>query len=123
MVSILIVVAVMSCGLLPSVGYAASAVHEMKAGQSVSRIAGLPAHLVKSNERKTKGVQTIRGEVLRVDHENYFVKQYDGKEVRLHIDEMTQMTGSIGQGERIEAKVNDQNHALSIREAHKTSAQ
>ena len=121
MVSIPIVVAVMSCGLLLSIGYAA--VDEMKAGQSVSRIAGLPAHLVKSDEGKTKGVQTIRGEVLRVDHENYFVKQYDGKEVRLHIDEMTQMIGSIGQGERIEAKVNDQNHALSIREAHKTSAQ
>ena len=121
MVSIPIVVAVMSCGLLLSNGYAA--VDEMKAGQSVSRIAGLPAHLVKSDEGKTKGAQTIRGEVLRVDHENYFVKQDDGKEVRLHIDEMTQMIGSIGQGERIEAKVNDQNHALSIREAHKTSGQ
>lgn len=123
MVFIPIVVAVMSCGLLLSIGYAASAVDEMKAGQSVSRIAGLSAYLVKSDEGQTKGVQTIRGEVLRVDHENYFVKQYDGKEVRLHIDEMTQMTGSIGQGERIEAKVNDQNHALSIREAHKTSTQ
>jgi hypothetical protein len=117
MASIPIVVAVMSCGLLLSIGYAASAADEMKAGQSVSRIAGLPAHLVKSDEGKTKGVQTIRGEVLRVDHENYFVKKYDGKEVRLHIDEMTQMTGIIGQGERIEAKVNDQNHALAIRQA------
>ena len=117
-----IVVAVMSCGLLLCTGYAGSAIDKIKADQSVSRIAGL-AHLVKSDEGKTKGVQTIRGEVLHVDHENYFVKQYDGKEVRLHIDEMTQMTGSIGQGERIEAKVNDQNHALSIREARKTSAQ
>ena len=123
MVSMPIVVAIMSCGLLLCIGHAPSAVDEMKAGQSVSRIAGLPAHLVKSDEGKTKGVRTIRGEVLRVDHENYFVKQHDGKEVRVHIDEMTQMTGSIGQGERIEAKVNDQNHALSIREAHKTSAQ
>jgi hypothetical protein len=51
----------------------------MKAGQSVSRIAGLPAHLVKSDEGKTKGVRTIRGEVLRIDHENYFVKQCDGR--------------------------------------------
>jgi hypothetical protein len=117
MASIPIVVAVMSCGLLLSMGYAASAADEMMAGQSVSRIAGLPAHLGKSDEGKTKGVQTIRGEVLRVDHENYFVKKYDGKEVRLHIDEMTQMTGIIGQGERIEAKVNDQNDALSIRQA------
>ena len=123
MVSIPIVLAVASCGLLLSIGYTASAVGEMKSGQSVSRVADLPTHLVKSDEGQTKGVQAIRGEVLRVDHENCFVKQSDGKEVRLHIDEMTQMTGSIGQGERIEAKVNDQNHALSIREAHKSSAQ
>jgi hypothetical protein len=117
MVSLPTVVAVISCGLLLCIGYAASAADEMKAGQSVSSKAGLSAHLVKSEEGKQKDVQTIRGEVLRIEHENYFVKQYDGKEVRLHIDEMTQMTGNIGQGERIEAKVNDQNHALSIRSA------
>jgi hypothetical protein len=118
MVSISTVVAVIACGLLLCIGYAASAADEMKAGQSVSMKAGPPVLLVKSEEGNQKGVQTIRGEVLRVEHENYFVKQYDGKEVRLHIDEMTQMAGNIGQGERIEAKVDDQNHALSIRSAH-----
>jgi hypothetical protein len=117
MVSVPTIVAVIFCGLLLCIGYVASAADEMKADQSVSRKAGLSAHLVKSEEGKQKDVQTIRGEVLRIEHENYFVKQYDGKEVRLHIDEMTQMTGNIGQGERIEAKVNDQNHALSIRSA------
>jgi hypothetical protein len=117
MASIPLVVAVMSCGLLLCNGYTASAADEMKAGQSVSSIAGLPAHLVKREEGKQKDVQTIRGEVLRIEHENYFVKQYDGKEVRLHIDEMTQMTGNIGQGERVEAKVNAERHALSIRQA------
>jgi len=35
----------------------------------------------------------------------------------LHIDETTQMTGRIGPGEHIEARVNDQNRMLSIREA------
>jgi hypothetical protein len=122
MVSIPTVVGVITCGFLLCLGlsntaqgdYAASAADEMKAGQSVSSKAGLPAHLVKGEEGKQKDVRAIRGEVLRIEHENYFVKQYDGKEVRLHIDEMTQMTGNIGQGERIEAQVNDQNHALSI---------
>jgi len=117
MISLPTVVAVISCGLLLCIGYAASAADEMKAGQSISSKAGLPAYLVKSEEGKQKDVRAIRGEVLRIEHENYFVKQYDGKEVRLHIDEMTQMTGNIGQGERIEAKVDDQNHALSIRSA------
>ncbi|HEV8328998.1 MAG TPA: hypothetical protein VGQ08_16095 [Nitrospiraceae bacterium] len=63
------------------------------------------------------GIHTIKGEVLRVEPSSYFVKQYDGYEVRLHIDETTQMTGRIAQGEHIEAKVNDEHHALSIRQA------
>ena len=63
------------------------------------------------------GIHTIKGEVLRVEPSSYFVKQYDGYQVRLHVDETTQMTGRIGQGEHIEAKVNDEHHALSIRSA------
>jgi hypothetical protein len=41
----------------------------------------------------------------------------DGKEVRLHTDKTTQMTGEIKKGDRIEAQVNTKNHALSIRSA------
>ena len=63
------------------------------------------------------GPHTIKGEVWRVEPSSYFVKQYDGSQVRLHIDETTQMTGRIGPGEHIEAKVNNEHHALSIRSA------
>ena len=59
----------------------------------------------------------IEGQVLRVEGDNYFVKGQDGKEVRLHTDQTTQKTGNIRQGDLIEAEVNDQNHALSIRSA------
>ena len=66
---------------------------------------------------------TIKGEVLRVEgDDNYFVKGQDGKEVRLHTDKTTQMLGEIKKGDRIEAKVNDQNHLLSIRSARGTDA-
>ena len=41
-------------------------------------------------------------------------KGQDGKEVRLHIDVTTLKARNIEPGERIEAKVNDQNHVLSI---------
>jgi hypothetical protein len=37
--------------------------------------------------------------------------------VRLPIDSTTQMSGITGKADRIEAKVNEQNHALSIRSA------
>jgi hypothetical protein len=63
------------------------------------------------------GIHTIKGEVLQVETSSYFVNQYDGSQVRLHIDETTQMTGRIGPGEHIEAKVNNEHHALSIRSA------
>ena len=56
----------------------------------------------------------IKGEVLRVEGDNYFVKGRDGKEVRLHTDKTTQIMRTIQQGDQIEAKVNDQNHTLSI---------
>jgi gamma-glutamylcyclotransferase (GGCT)/AIG2-like uncharacterized protein YtfP len=63
------------------------------------------------------GAHMIKGEVLRIERENYLVKQIDGKQVRLQIDESTQMTGNIGQGEHIEAKVYDEHHVFSIRQA------
>ena len=63
------------------------------------------------------GIHTIKGEVLQVEPSSYFVYQYDGSQVRLHIDETTQMTGRIGPGEHIETKVNNEHHALSIRSA------
>jgi len=64
-----------------------------------------------------KGAKTIKGELFRVEDGNYFVKVKDGKEVRLHTDKTTKMIGEIKKGERIEAKVNNENHALSIRKA------
>jgi uncharacterized membrane protein YcgQ (UPF0703/DUF1980 family) len=62
-----------------------------------------------------KGAKMIKGELSRVEDGNYFVKVKDGKEVRLHTDKTTKMTGEIKKGDHIEAQVNTKNHALSIR--------
>jgi hypothetical protein len=122
MVSIPKVVGLMSCGFLLCLGLsnaaqaadAASTADEMKAGQSDRK--GGQAGL-KGEQDKLKGGHMISGELLRVEGDNYFVKGQDGKEVRLHTDQTTLKTGNIRQGDRIEADVNDQNHALSIRSA------
>jgi uncharacterized membrane protein YcgQ (UPF0703/DUF1980 family) len=74
----------------------------------------------KKGSTRAEGAKTITGELFRVEDGNYFVKVKDGNEVRLHTDKTTQMTGEIKKGDRIEAKVNDQNHALSIRSARGT---
>ena len=74
----------------------------------------------KQGRSGTEGGKTIKGELFRVEDGNYFVKEKGGKEVRLHTDNTTQMSGEIKKGDRIEAKVNNQNHALSIRSTHAT---
>ena len=62
MVSIPKVVAVLACGLLVGLGLSLNSIH------------------------------TIKGEVLRVEGENnYFVREQDGKVVRMHVDKPTGM--------------------------------
>jgi hypothetical protein len=78
---------------------AASATDEMKMDQSDRRA----------------GTKSVKGEILRIEGHNYVVREQDGKEVRLHADSTTQTTGDINQGYSIEAQVNDQNHALTMR--------
>jgi hypothetical protein len=56
----------------------------------------------------------IQGDVVRVDHGNYFVKDKNGKNFRLATDSTTQVMGEFKTGDRILAKVIDQNHVLSI---------
>ena len=134
MVSIAKVVGALSCGFLLCVGLsqvaqagnAVPTTDEMKADQSDRRQGGQESG-EKQMSDEMKGAQAkdgkmIQGEVLRVEGDNYFVKGHDGKGVRMHIDKTTQKIGSFKQGDRIEAKVNEKNHALSIRSARETDA-
>jgi hypothetical protein len=98
-------------------GSAAFAADDMNAGQSSD----------KRNEKNQNEMgdqmkgghlengKSIKGEVLRVEDDNYFVQAEDGKEVRLHTDHSTQKAGDINQGDRIDANVNALNYVLSIR--------
>ena len=132
MVSISKVVGVLSCGFLLCLGLsnAAQAEHEPGASDLMKTNAVTDQQGFQSDDDKQKnvndekgsnravGAKTIKGELFRVEDGNYFVKVKDGKEVRLHTDKTTQMMGEIKKGDRIVAKVNDQNHALSIRSAN-----
>ncbi|HEV8619449.1 MAG TPA: hypothetical protein VGQ79_00325 [Nitrospiraceae bacterium] len=129
MVAISKVIGIISCGFLLCLGLsnAAQAKHapapsDLMKTDSVTDQQGFQSDDDKQknvdNEKgsnRAKSVKTIKGELFRVEDGNYFVKVKDGKEVRLHTDKTTQMMGEIKKGDRIEAKVNDQNHALSIR--------
>jgi uncharacterized membrane protein YcgQ (UPF0703/DUF1980 family) len=129
MVSILKFVGVLSCGFLLYLGLsnAAQAEHppassDVMKTDSVSDRQGFQSDDDKqknvadeNGSNHAKDAKTIKGELSRVEDGNYFVKVKDGKEVRLHTDKTTQMTGEVKKGDRIEAQVNKKNHALSIR--------
>jgi copper chaperone CopZ len=69
-----------------------------------------------------QGVYTIKGKVLRVDGDDYLIKQSNGKEVKYRVDSGTEMSEPIGRGDRIEAKVrevNEETRVLSLRQLEK----
>jgi hypothetical protein len=68
-------------------------------------------------EDTVQGMDTIKGEVLRIKGEHFYVRRSDGKEMHLHTKPTTPLMGEFKKGDRIEAKVDDQNNALSIRQA------
>jgi len=127
MISIPKFIGVLSCGFLlcfglsnaAQAGYAPSPSDVMKT-DAVDDRQGFQADDNKQmNDEmgggRAEGTRTVKGELFRVEGGNYFVKVKEGKEVRLHTDKTTQMKGEIRKGDHIEAKVNDQDHALSIR--------
>jgi hypothetical protein len=94
------------------------AVERMKPDPCSDWKSGQP-NIVKCNKDPRHGIETIKGEVLRFDRNNFLIQRFDGKEVRLYIDQDTRMTEFIGQGDPIEAKVNNQEDVLSIRRLEK----
>jgi hypothetical protein len=69
-----------------------------------------------------EGIHTIKGQVLRVDGENYLIRVSDGKEVSLRVNSATEMSEPINRGDRIEAKVrevNDEKSVLSLGKVEK----
>ena len=72
---------------------------------------------MKCDEATQEGVHTITGEILHINGPNLLVKQVDGKEAIYHIDLSTRISGRIGPGSYIRAKVYEvegKGYALSI---------
>ncbi len=63
---------------------------------------------------QTQGAYMIQGNVVRVEGDTYFVKGQDGKEISLHADTSTMKTSTIKPGDRVEVKIDENNHALSM---------
>ena len=49
--------------------------------------------------------QTIEGEVLRVNSDNYVIRDLSGRDVRLHVDSTTKLDGNLTPGDNVIARV------------------
>ena len=107
MVSLPKLIGVVFCGLLFTLGLSTVAQTEI----FDRRQAGQEAGKKQMHEMEAK---TIQGKVLRVEGIDCFIKGEDGKEMWLHMDITTLKARNIEPGERIEAKVDDQNHVIAI---------
>lgn len=83
---------------------------------------GKAGHSQKKDGQDEKGglyiqqqeVHIIQGDVLRVEGDTYFIKELGGRERSLRTDPTTTKTEKIQVGDRIEAKVDEHNRALSL---------
>jgi len=114
MVSLPKVIGSVFCGLLLSLGLSTVAQTEMFDRSQGGQGAG-ETQLHQMEGGQSPVGKTIQGEVLRVEGSDCVIKGQDGKEVRLQIDLPLLKAANIEPGDRIEAKVNDQNHVLSFR--------
>src|SRR5438874_7778291 len=97
MISLSKVVGIVTCGFLLCLGLSTAAqvdkadspVDRLKADQSDRRQGGQEAGEKQKKDmegNQSDGTKTIKGEVLRVEGNDCFIKEEDGKEVQLHID-------------------------------------
>ena len=94
MVSIPQIIGVVTCSavLLLSLSNAAQA--RMSPGPYADMITG-QANLLKCDEDTMHGIETIRGEVLRVDGETLLIVRFNGQQMQLHIEKTTKTNGLI----------------------------
>ena len=112
MVAISKIVGVLSCGFLLCLGLSnvASSADKLNTGQSGGKI------LTVTDKDRFEPGKEITGEVVRVEGENYFVREASGNVVQMHVDSTTKKESQLKPkaGDHVIAKVNDKGHAISF---------
>ena len=67
-------------------------------------------------ERLTK--DAVKGTLMRMDGENYWIKDDDGKEIRIHVDTSTKMD-KVVKGDRVKAYITDKGHTTTLQRLEK----
>jgi hypothetical protein len=69
-----------------------------------------------SDKDRFEAGKEVKGELVRVEGEKYFVREDSGNVVQMHVDATTEKGSSamVKPGEHVIAKVNGQGHAISF---------
>jgi hypothetical protein len=70
--------------------------------------------------KKSTPAYTVEGGVLKVDGDFFVVKDTAGKEIRLQMDNKTNMTGTHKVGDWVKAVYTPDGHVLAVKPAHPT---
>ena len=112
MVSIPKVVGVLSCGFLLCLGLSnvASSADKLNTGPSDKTM------FTVSDKDNFEAGKVVKGEVVRIDGDNYSVREDSGNVVKMHVDDTTQTRSNVKAkpGDHVIAKVNAKGHAISF---------
>jgi uncharacterized protein YdeI (BOF family) len=117
MVSIPKLVGALSCSFLLCLGLStvASSADQLTTGPSGGKISGGKIWTVDDKDRFVSGKE-VKGEIVKIDGENYVVREASGAEVRMHVSASTEkranMTPKVG--DHVLAKVDTKGHAVSF---------
>jgi hypothetical protein len=112
MVSIPKIVGVMSCSFVLCLGLSnvVSSADKLNTGPSDKTI------FTVSDKDDFEAGKVVKGEVVRVEGQNYSVRDDSGNVTQMHVDETTQTRANIKAkpGDHVIAKVNAKGHAISF---------
>ena len=115
-------IGVLCCGVLFGIGLATGPGSAIAADQTDRRQGKEETHEQSPGSLQNdqaSSAKPVKGEVVRVDGEKWFIKDARGKEIQLHVDQTTRRSPQKAddknmKGVTIEAMINEQNHALSV---------
>ena len=62
-------------------------------------------------ERLTK--DTVKGTLMKIDGEYYWIKDSDGKEIKIHVDKSTKLD-KVVEGDHVKAYITEKGHTTTL---------
>ena len=104
-------------GSVSAISYAAGTSEPLQGTNPMGEGTGCPT--CPSNKAATPESKmppaVVEGEVIKMDRESYLVKDRSGKEIKIQLDQRTNVEGNLQVGDKIIAHMEPQGYAFSIK--------